>query len=445
MSTPARSNSNSALLGKLAPFLKLGAASGGAALLAFLTQTLLARSLGADDFGRFSAGLSLVTIMAPLACFGIGSFWLSVFGKEGWQAERWLGASLSYVRLSAGLVLAALAVWALYGPHDSTTTLVILVLLIFVLSQIVMELVGVLFQLEENYSAFALWQVLPHAIRIGLLALLLLLPVFAAELHSALAAFFLAAAAILVVGFALMRRRLSGQLALKGHGERPTAASSAPLKARLGDVVKASLPFGLGGFAYLVYTQLNVVLVKYLGSDADAAYYAIAFMVMNAFLLLPNMAFEKILVPRIHRWYHQDLPRLKQVLGLSAGLVLVTSALGIAVLWLSADLIARFFFGANSAPLASALLILMWSIPLRSLSLCFGSVLFVGRFIKLRLWIVLITLFVDIALCMVLIPNAATSDGASAAAMAMVCAEAVMCLLFLAGMRHAIRHGERAA
>ncbi|MFN4009607.1 MAG: oligosaccharide flippase family protein [Pannonibacter sp.] len=438
MSSPLNSRSLRLLLGKLAPFLKLGAASGGAALLAFFTQTLLARQLGPDDYGRFSAALSLVTILAPLACFGIGSFWLSVFGKEGWAAERWLGRSVAYVQLSGLFVLALVTLWAVAGPHDSRTTLVILALMIFILSQIAMELVGVLYQLEEKYTSFALWQVLPHVARIALLGLFLVAPLSPDFLHSALTAFFMASAGIIGLGIFMLRRRLGGGLALQGHGNRPAGLATSPVT--LAQVIRLSLPFGLVGFTYLVYTQVNVVLVKYLGSDAEAAFYTIAFMVMNAFLLLPNMAFEKILVPRIHRWYHQDLPQLKSVLRLSVLIVVLSSAIGMAVVWLAADYIAAFFFGTDAAPLATALLILMWSIPLRSLSLCFGSVLFVGSFIRLRLWIVLATLFVDVALCVLFIP----ARGASGAATAMVVAEAVMCILFFLGMRRAIRHGERA-
>ncbi|NBN77678.1 oligosaccharide flippase family protein [Microvirga tunisiensis] len=429
------------VLTQAAPFLKLGAATGGAALLAFVTQTVLARQLGPDDYGRFSAGLSLVTIMAPLACFGIGSFWLSVFGKEGWQAERWLGASLRYVRASALAVLALLAAWALAGPHDQATTVVILALMVFVLAQILMELVGVLYQLEEDYTAFALWQVLPHVFRLGLLGGLLALLPATAGLAAALLAFGLGSLAIVLLGALRLRARLGGRLALKGHGPRPSAScASGMAPASLGDVLGASLPFGLVGFAYLLYTQLNVVLVKYLGSDAGAAYYNIAFMVMNAFLLVPNMAFEKVLVPRIHRWYHQDRAQLVTVLKGATLLVLILSAAGIVLLTLAGDLVGRFFFGAEGQPLAAALMILMWSLPLRSLSLCFGSVLFVGAFIRLRLWFVLAAIAVDVALAVALIPG----QGAVGAAIAMVAAESVMCILFFLGMLRALRHGERA-
>ena len=50
--------------------------------LAFLTQIILARKLGSEYFGMFSAVLAMVTLVTPLAGFGISQLWLKVFGQE---------------------------------------------------------------------------------------------------------------------------------------------------------------------------------------------------------------------------------------------------------------------------------------------------------------------------------------------------------------------------
>src|SRR5687767_12146338 len=60
---------------------------------AFLTQVFLARKLGSNDFGAFSSALTTITLLAPLAGFGISQYWLKAFGQEGWAAKRWLKPS----------------------------------------------------------------------------------------------------------------------------------------------------------------------------------------------------------------------------------------------------------------------------------------------------------------------------------------------------------------
>ena len=77
----------------------------GSAVLAFLTQVILARQLGPVSFGEFSAALATITLLCPLAGFGVSGLWLIVFGKEGWLANRWLPASFRYIFISTFIVI----------------------------------------------------------------------------------------------------------------------------------------------------------------------------------------------------------------------------------------------------------------------------------------------------------------------------------------------------
>ena len=110
--------------------LWLGALLGG--VLAFATQTILARVLGVAEFGSFSAALASVTLVAPLAGFGLGRFWLNVFGKEGWVALRWLPGSFRFSAISTALTVLVLWIWAWIGPHERRTTYLLLVLTVHV-------------------------------------------------------------------------------------------------------------------------------------------------------------------------------------------------------------------------------------------------------------------------------------------------------------------------
>src|SRR3546814_20314823 len=58
---------------------------------AFLVQLLLARQLTAAEFGTFAATLNMVTLVSPLASFGLGALWLRIFGEEGRSEERRVG------------------------------------------------------------------------------------------------------------------------------------------------------------------------------------------------------------------------------------------------------------------------------------------------------------------------------------------------------------------
>src|SRR5690554_2189477 len=150
-------------------FLWLGSLAGAGC--AFLTQVVLARVLGPNTFGIFASALATVTLLVPLAGFGVAPFWLKVFGEEGWQARRWWPGSFRFVCVSTLVVLISLALWAGFGPHGALMQSALFLMLVYVLGQVVLELVSSKFQLEEQYALLAIWQFLPHFLRLVFVAL----------------------------------------------------------------------------------------------------------------------------------------------------------------------------------------------------------------------------------------------------------------------------------
>jgi Polysaccharide biosynthesis protein len=58
--------------------------------LAFLTQVILARRLGPSAFGVFASALATVTLLVPLAGFGMMHYSPEVVDEEGWGVMRGL-------------------------------------------------------------------------------------------------------------------------------------------------------------------------------------------------------------------------------------------------------------------------------------------------------------------------------------------------------------------
>jgi O-antigen/teichoic acid export membrane protein len=116
----------------------------------FLTQVLLARELGPAKFGLFTSSLATITMVAPLAGFGLSQYWLQVYGVEGWAANRWLLPSLRFITASTLLTLSIIVVWSLTGaPADARDTL--LLLLPVVLGILAVNLLGSQQRLEERH------------------------------------------------------------------------------------------------------------------------------------------------------------------------------------------------------------------------------------------------------------------------------------------------------
>lgn len=293
--------------------LWLGALLGG--VLAFATQTILARVLGVAEFGSFSAALASVTLVAPLAGFGLGRFWLNVFGKEGWVALRWLPGSFRFSAISTALTVLVLWIWAWIGPHEKRTSYLLLVLTAHVLGQLALGLASAKFQLEGRHLRLALWQMSAHLLRfIGILGLT---GVVGKESFSAeLVAWTYAAVALLIslVGGYQLVVMARGRMVLEGHDSSSlTDASSSVERPGALRVAALTWPFGLAGLFHLIYYQSDLVLLKYLVNESAVGFYNTAVVVMTAIYLLPSAVYQQFLLPRLHRWAYHDIVRLPKV------------------------------------------------------------------------------------------------------------------------------------
>ncbi|WP_372865630.1 flippase, partial [Spongiibacter sp.] len=342
---------------------------------AFFTQVLLARALGPAALGIFAAALGVVMLVAPLASFGVGGFWLKAFGQEGWQAVRWIRGSLKYALVTTSLVFAALLAWAALGPHDATTRGLLIVLSTYLMGQVAVELVSAKLQLEERYLALALWQFLPHLLRLLLVTILVLAMVTLVTMQYAAYAYALISVGVSGLGTFFMWRMYCSQLALKGHGEKSANAEQPVATASMGEVVAQSWPFGLAGVFHLIYFQSDIILLKYITGDAAAGIYNVAFVIMAAVYMLPSVIYQKFLLPKIHRWANHDRGRFYDVYRRGNWMMLASGLLAMLAIWLLAPWGVQLLFGEQYMNAVLPLSILALAAPIRFVATSVGSTL----------------------------------------------------------------------
>jgi len=370
---------------------------------AFVTQVLLARELGPAAFGVFAAALGMVTLVSPLASFGVGSFWLKAFGKEGWQAVRWLRGSLKYTLLTTCIVMVVLLFWAGFGPHDAVMRELLVILSFYLLGQVAVELVSAKLQLEERYLALALWQFLPHLLRLCLIATLALLTIELMTLNNITISYAVISFGVFIVGVFFMWRMSCGQLALKGHGE--ASKDSIASYTSIGQVAAQSWPFGLAGVFYLIYFQSDIILLKYLKGDEAAGIYNVAFVIMAAVYMLPSVIYQKFLLPKIHRWANHDREAFYKVFRMGNWMMLALGILAMLAIWLLAPWGIPFLFGDVYSGVLSPLFILALVAPVRFLMYSIGSALTAMGFMKRRVLYMGVGALINITMNILLIPT----------------------------------------
>lgn len=400
--------------------LGIGTLVGAACLL--LTQLILARQLGPLDFGTFSSALATVTLFTPLAGFGVAQFWLKAFGQEGWGALRWLTASFRFVVLSTLFVLLILVIWSVFGPHDSLTRNILISLSLYVPSQVVVALVYSKLQMEERYIYLVFWQLIPHFLRLSIIAILSFL--LTDWMNGQNIAFSFAFVAVLVatIGSAQLKGMTKGHFDLKCHAKQNLSVPTPEPDIKA--IIFQIWPFGLASFSFLIYYQIDIVLLKYIKGSEAAGIYNVAFTVISAMFLFPQVIIT-FLLPKMHRWANHDRDRFYQVYRQCNILMLISGIFTMLIVWLLAPWGLSFLFGNKYNDAISLLNVLALTIPVIFVASNVGATLITQEYMRIKVKYMCLVAIFNILLNIALIP----SVGAMGAAIVTLLSN-VMLLIF---------------
>lgn len=404
--------------------------------ITFLTQALLAHELGPAFYGLFASSLAMVSMITPLAGFGVPQFWLKVYGGEGWAANRWLLSSMKFLATSTALTLLIIALWAFTGaPADARVTL--LLLLPVVLVTLAAALLGTKLRLEERHQALALWQLIAPGSRLLVAAMLLVVPTLA--VHFVAAGYGVVSLAVTLIAAPQVFAMLRGELELHGHGRRPAPAfDDAPSPGPM-QLWSQAWAYGLTAVLYPIFFQISTVLLKYLDGNVEAGIFGIALAVMTAIYLIPATLYQKFLLSKLHRWAVHDKAKFWLVYRHGNLAMLVSGVALAAGVVLAAPWVVPLVFGEKYRAVVPVLLVLAVCIPIRFLSTGVGSALLNEQHMRYRVFAMGFSAAVVIVLNLALIP-AHHELGAAAAT---VVGEAVLLLIMYAGVQRFHPSGER--
>jgi len=396
--------------------------------MVFAAQTLLARQLGPADYGLFASSLATVTMVAPLAGFGLSQFRLKAYGVEGWSADRWLRPSLQFSAATTLLAIGIVIAWAFTLAPTPATRFMLLALSPVILSVLAVDLLSGKLRLEERYRQMAGWQLLIPGGRLAVAIALLLVPSWGVA--SAAIGYCAVSLAIVLLAWPQLRKLMRGEIALHGHGPRDAQAPAATSPGVFG-LWSQAWAYGVAAVLYPVFFQVSTVLLKYLNDDTQAGRYGIALAVMTAIYLLPSTIYQKFLLSKLHRWAAHDKPKFWRVYRLgNMAMLLCGLAIGIALAAMSPWLV-PIAFGEEYRGVVGILMVLALCVPLRFLSTAVGSALLTEDHMRYRVRAMALATAVAVALNVLLIPFFNELGAASAT----VVAEAVVLLAMYRGVR----------
>ncbi|MCF7750990.1 oligosaccharide flippase family protein [Bacillus subtilis subsp. subtilis] len=353
------------------------------AALTFLTQLLAARVLGPREYGIFMAAFTTINIVSPLTAFGLQAFWLKVFGREGWHAMRWIRPTFLFCALSTAMTILGVGVWAVFGLGvQNPVAWCLLILSTNLLAVACIEVVTTRFLLEEKPLPLMVWQTLPQVVRFLVVVSVL---VAAHGLDAITLAWLYAAVGGLLALASIpnIRALANGRMAVVGH-ERPAEAIELQRPGVM-SVASETWAFGLGNLFFLVYFQSSVLFISHhLGAEATGTF-GVAVTILAALYLLPTTIYQKMMMPRLHRWAFQDPVAFRAayrtgnryMLALGLGAALSTAVL--------AQYLVPLLFGQDYVRAAWVLAWLAPCIPMRFVATSAGAILSTGNLMRVKI------------------------------------------------------------
>lgn len=374
-----------------------------AAGAAFVTQLLLVRGLPVQQYGALATALASVNLLAPLAGFGVGQYWLRVFGKEGWAGQRWVWPTVKLAIISSALIMTIALAWAWSGVFSKITRVLMTLLIAMVLEQASRNLGGAIFQLEARYLALAVYNFLPHGLRLLVAALAFWVGWSVAGVATGYA---LASLLIVILYSRVLGQMVLGRLALQGHGARDKSIQTMgpkPVPSLLASL-QGAWPFALSGLFYLIYFQSAIALLGIMAGEEAAGIYNVTFSVMSVVYLFPSVIYQQYLMPHLHRWAEHDQDRFLQVYRFGGRAMLIASLAFMGLVAGLAPWIMPWLFGEAYHKASELLAYLSLCIPLRFLATNVESVLVTGENMRRRVSYQSITAGLNIVLNLALIP-----------------------------------------
>ncbi len=316
---------------------------------------IIARTLGTERYGIYAAAFSFVALGVVFTDAGLGQVLL----RSGARGESKLPTVFGNALLVKGALILAvygglLAVSRLVG-HSPDLRIAVSILGVGLLLASSHQVSFALLQAAERMHLIALFQ--------SIAALIALVGVVTAALQGG-HLFYFAAVPI-----------AAGLLPLPWLLRTACRQSRPRLEVReIGWLMRAGLPFGIGGVLFLINAQIDVVLMGVMLPSAAVGTYAAAYRLVATLYFLPSIV-SGVIVPRLFRDGTGDTDQHHLTSSTALRYLSLFGMLISTLLFLAAEPTIRLLYGAEYAESAGLLRILCWFLLLQCVSFPLGDAL----------------------------------------------------------------------
>lgn len=374
-------------------------ASVGQKLISLTYFTILARELGAEKLGLYTAALAMTTIFVIFADLGFTNVFIREASKDRSRTQE-LFSNVLFIKIFLGILsyIALVVSLEVLGFEGQFKALVYLSGLTMLLDSLHLTLYGVL-RIHNNlrYEALSLPTVQLLTLILGFIFLKFGMPL----IFLILAFSITSALNVLYAAFIAMRR----------FGLRFEIRQNRKL---LRTLALIALPFGLAAVCGRLYSYADVILLKKLATAAEVGFYSTPSKITFAFQFIP-LGLIAALYPRFSEYFEHDKSKLAQSFEQSLSFLFMVALPISTGIYLLADQIVVFAFTSEFIPSVVPLKILIISLVFSFVSFPIGAFLNACSRQNVQTAITALVLVFNISANMFLIPRLGATGAAFSA------------------------------
>jgi O-antigen/teichoic acid export membrane protein len=350
-----------------------------------VVTALVVRTLGSAGYGRWSTLFAVTGLVAYFANFGIEGVALREAAREPEAEHEWIGSVVALRLMVLGPVMAACFGAVLALPHTEQMLIAGAILVVAMPFGGVSAL-GLLFQLRVDN-------------RIPMLVLTIRSVLWGA----AVVVIHIDHGGMVPLAVAMVSTNLVGSLVQALAALRISDRRPRPTMKHVRQIVRISLPVGLGGLLIIAYAQIDQVIVYAIAGSRPAGLYGAIYNVLNQSHFVP-ISILTTLSPVLAASWPADPARLRRTARLTGELLSVVSFGGLAFAIVASQPVVRLIFGSDFSAAAPALPVLLGAFVLICYGYLNGNLLFVLGLQNRMLQISLLALVVNVAGNLILVP-----------------------------------------
>jgi len=386
----------------------------GIKALSLVLGIFVARYLGATDYGKYSFGYAYVDLFGPVAGLGLNLLIVREASRKRENAPVLVGTSMALKLISSISVVGLAFVILQFIPSSQEARIVVYIFGSGFILEHLYGSISMVFAAFERFDIYAMVQVIERIVSFALILSLLFLG------FRLIAISWIRPLTALIILF--LNLWLASKKILKSRLHVDKALS--PF------LLKESWPFMADALFMIVYLKVDVVMLQAMKGSTIVGWYAIASGLVLVFIPL-QMAVLQSVFPIFSRNYVEDQGSFSLYFERISRFLLSTGTAVAVIVTLAASPLVSLLYGKEYIQSVSMLRILIWALPLMSLSSLARTVLMSCNLQRIALWVGGSNVIVNIVLNLFFIPL----FGGHGAAMATILTELAGLILFLAFIR----------